>query len=86
MPADRRARSLAAVYAGYSMGTVAGLLLTPLLADAFRWPAALHAFSAAGLAWAVSVRTQTYSWYCVRTNRMYLRRCGRLLLHGSPVH
>jgi len=43
------------------MGTVAGLLLTPLLADAFRWPAALHAFSAAGLAWAVSARAQTCS-------------------------
>lgn len=61
VPADRRALSLAAVYAGYSMGTVAGLLLTPLLADAFRWPAALHAFSAAGLAWAVSARAQTHS-------------------------
>ncbi len=44
-----RARALAAIYAAASAGTVAGMLLTPLL----QWPAALHAFSAAGLAWAV---------------------------------
>ena len=53
VPEARRARALATVYAGYSLGTVAGLLLTPALAAAFQWPAALHAFSLAGLAWAV---------------------------------
>lgn len=53
VPEARRAGALATVYAGYSLGTVAGLLLTPALAAAFQWPAALHAFSLAGLAWAV---------------------------------
>ena len=54
VPEVRRARALATVYAGYSLGTVVGLLLTPALAAAFQWPAALYAFSFAGLAWAVS--------------------------------
>ncbi|KAK9835423.1 hypothetical protein WJX81_008633 [Elliptochloris bilobata] len=51
VPEGRRAHALATVYAGYSLGTVAGLLLTPALEAAFRWPAALHTFSVAGLAW-----------------------------------
>lgn len=41
------------IHASYSAGSVLGLTLTPLLVTQIGWPAALQAFSAAGLAWVV---------------------------------
>jgi hypothetical protein len=42
------------VHAAFSLGTVFGLAVTPQLVARLGWPAALRAFGAAGLAWAVT--------------------------------
>ena len=41
------------IHACYNFGTVAALVVTPVLTQALGWPNALRIFSAAGLAWAV---------------------------------
>lgn len=41
------------IHAAYNCGTVAALVLTPLLIESLGWPAALRIFAAAGLIWAV---------------------------------
>jgi predicted MFS family arabinose efflux permease len=51
VPEAYRARALTVIFATFSLGTVAGLLLTPLLAACWGWPSAFSFFAALGLAW-----------------------------------
>lgn len=51
VPLKERSRSLAFVYSGMFMGSIAGLSLSPLLIAAHGWPCVFVIFGSLGLLW-----------------------------------
>ena len=50
---DERARMLAIVVSGATIGAPGGLMLSGILIETFGWPSAFYTFGAVGLAWSV---------------------------------
>eukprot|EP00929_Paragymnodinium_shiwhaense_P016988 TRINITY_DN1257_c4_g1_i1.p1 TRINITY_DN1257_c4_g1~~TRINITY_DN1257_c4_g1_i1.p1 ORF type:complete len:593 (+),score=104.81 TRINITY_DN1257_c4_g1_i1:68-1780(+) len=51
-PESERSRATAAVGSGSKLGSVIGLLISPLIINAYGWPAVFYIFGGLGLAWA----------------------------------
>eukprot|EP00898_Chlorokybus_atmophyticus_P003298 jgi/Chlat1/396/Chrsp10S01506 len=51
VPVNERSRSLALVYSGMFMGSVAGLSCSPSLIQSYGWPSVFYLFGAAGIIW-----------------------------------
>lgn len=51
VPAGERSRAIAFVFGGLHVGSVLGLVVSPILIDNFGWPSVFVAFGGAGLAW-----------------------------------
>ncbi|GJP50626.1 hypothetical protein CLOM_g9769 [Closterium sp. NIES-68] len=51
VPVGERSRSLALVYSGMYLGSVAGLSLSPAIIHALGWPSVFFSFGALGLVW-----------------------------------
>lgn len=76
-PADRAAKT-SSVYAWYSLGTVAGLVATPAMAQAIGWPAAFGVFGAAGAA------TALVAMQLLPAERPTVRQAGEKRRGGLP--
>lgn len=51
IPAKERSRSLALVYSGMYLGSVAGLAFSPFLIQKFSWPSVFYSFGSLGAIW-----------------------------------
>jgi len=51
IPAKERSRSLALVYSGMYLGSVAGLAFSPFLIQKFSWPSVFYSFGSLGTIW-----------------------------------
>lgn len=51
VPVQERARSLSFVYSGMYVGSILGLLFSPLVMQAGGWPAVFYVFGAVGVVW-----------------------------------
>ncbi|CAI5478403.1 unnamed protein product [Closterium sp. Yama58-4] len=61
VPVRERSRSLALVYSGMYLGSVAGLSLSPAIIHAFAWPSVFYSFGALGLVWFAFWQTKAFS-------------------------
>lgn len=51
VPVAERSRSLALVYSGMYLGSVAGLAFSPLLIHKYGWPSVFYSFGSLGTVW-----------------------------------
>lgn len=51
IPVSERSRSLALVYSGMYLGSVAGLAASPALIHKFGWPSVFYSFGSLGSIW-----------------------------------
>lgn len=51
IPVSERSRSLALVYSGMYLGSVAGLAVSPALIQKFGWPSVFYSFGSLGSIW-----------------------------------
>ncbi|CAI7795819.1 unnamed protein product [Closterium sp. NIES-54] len=61
VPVGERSRSLALVYSGMYLGSVAGLSLSPAIIHAFAWPSVFFSFGSLGLVWFAFWQTKAFS-------------------------
>ncbi|CAI5474888.1 unnamed protein product [Closterium sp. Yama58-4] len=61
VPVGERSRSLALVYSGMYLGSVAGLSLSPAIIHALAWPSVFYTFGALGLVWFALWQTKAFS-------------------------
>ncbi|KAM0941432.1 putative major facilitator superfamily, MFS transporter superfamily [Dioscorea sansibarensis] len=61
VPVAERSRSLALVYSGMYLGSVAGLAFSPLLIHEFGWPSVFYSFGSLGTVWFAIWLTKAHS-------------------------
>ncbi|CAI5954307.1 unnamed protein product [Closterium sp. NIES-65] len=61
VPVGERSRSLALVYSGMYLGSVAGLSLSPAIIHAFAWPSVFYSFGSLGLVWFACWQIKAFS-------------------------
>ncbi|KAG1361332.1 Sodium-dependent phosphate transport protein 1, chloroplastic [Cocos nucifera] len=61
IPVSERSRSLALVYSGMYLGSVAGLALSPILIHNFGWPSVFYAFGSLGSIWFALWQSKAHS-------------------------
>lgn len=65
VPVAERSRSLALVYSGMYLGSVAGLAFSPFLIHEFGWPSVFYSFGSLGTVWVALWLTKVTISFCV---------------------
>lgn len=52
-PPEERARATSIIFGGLNMGTIVGLLISPMFIQAFGWESVFYAFGGLGILWVV---------------------------------